>query len=541
MPLPSKKQAAAALALLALAIGLLVLLYAASAHAFHGDSDGATVILEGRSMSQGHLLLGGWAISLDSFWTIDALFCLVGTAVFGLHPGMLHAIPAVIALGVVIIGVVIACEHRRGGAAIAAGGTVVAILGLPGHGLSVFFLRGPLHVGTALWCLVAFLSLRRGRFGWGWALAVVFLAAGLLGDLQMLALGVVPVFGAGLVAMARRRQWRAGLPAASAAIAAVVVAEIVRHIAIAIGTFTIAKANPIATRSQMLRNLKHGVHEGAMLMGVGGSYYGLGGEPTALSYVHVIAILVVFAAVAGTAVSLLNGVIRGRPSVVGSPSEAAWRLDDFLLLAAIASLCAFAILAISADVQFGRYLTAGVVFGAVLAGRVVGRVVQDLDRGWFLRISAALGVAIVACFAGGFAATLRQSPPVERPIVLSAFLESHRLSTGVGAYWSAAITTVDSGGRVVVRPVVSADQQNHALQSSDLVRYDRNSSKSWYAGPFQFLVFDLSLPWGGVSWQTAVATFGQPAHAYTIDDYRVMVWSHPLVVPPSGAASGGAR
>ena len=35
---------------------------------------------------------------------------------------------------------------------------------------------------------------------------------------------------------------------------------------------------------------------------------------------------------------------------------------------------------------------------------------------------------------------------------LASFLEAHHLHEGIGDYWSAAITTVESGGKVVVRP-----------------------------------------------------------------------------------------
>src|SRR5665213_1925760 len=45
-----------------------------SSHVFAGNSDGATVVLEGQSISAGHLLLQGWGLSRDSFWSIDAMF-----------------------------------------------------------------------------------------------------------------------------------------------------------------------------------------------------------------------------------------------------------------------------------------------------------------------------------------------------------------------------------------------------------------------------------------------------------------------------------
>ncbi|MGO9559991.1 MAG: hypothetical protein ACLPQS_12135 [Acidimicrobiales bacterium] len=520
------RRAGLAVAAAAAVIGLFVLLYAISVHAFAPDSDGATVLLEGQAMAHGHLLLSGWAISLDSFWTIDALWYLVADAAFGLHADLLHAVPAAIATAVVVIGVVMAVEERRRIAAIAAAtATVVAILAFPAQALAIFLLRGPLHVGTALWCLVAFLAVRRGKFGVGFVVATLFLAAGLLGDLQMLALGVVPVFGAGVLAMCRTRQWRIGLPQATAAISSLVLAEVVRRIARALGTFSIAKANPIATLTQMLHNVKHGLHEGELMMGVGTTYYGIGADPRALSYAHFVAILVVGVAVVGTAVAAISGALRARPTVVGTSSEAAWRLDDMLLLATLAAPVAFVILAASPDPEYARYLTPGIIFGAILSGRVVGRLAEDLSWGVLGRAAAAIGLAASCCYIAGAAINLDQSAPQSSAATLGSWLEAHDLHDGIGAYWSSSIVTVESSGRVEIRPVV-------ARNGHDLVRYDRNSAAYWYTEPFNFLVFDIQAPWGDVSWQTAVTTFGPPSSAFTVaGTYRVMVWDRTLHVP----------
>lgn len=519
---PWYKRVGLAAAATVATLGLFVLLYATSVHAFAPDSDGATVLLEGQAMAHGHLLLSGWAISLDSFWTIDALWYLMADVAFGLHAVLLHAVPAAIVTVVVVIGVVMAVEQRRRATAIAAAATVVAILAFPTQALAIFLLRGPLHVSTALWCLVAFLALRRRKFGIGFVVAVLFLAAGLLGDLQMLALGVVPVFGAGVLAMGRTRDWRTGLPQVAAAISSLVLAEAIRRIARALGTFSIATANPIATFTQMVHNVKHGLHEGALMMGVGTTYFGIGADPRALSYTHSLAILVVGVAVMGTCLATVWGAVRGRPTVVGTSSEAAWRLDDMLLLAALAAPVAFVVLAASPDPEYARYLTPGIIFGAILASRVVGRVAEGLTWGALGRAAAAVGLAASCCYAAGAAINLDQSAPQSSAATLGSWLEAHDLHDGIGAYWSSSIVTVESSGRVEVRPVV-------ARNGHDLVRYDRNSAGYWYTEPFNFLVFNLQAPWGDVSWQTAVTTFGPPSRSYTVaGTYRVMVWDRTL-------------
>ena len=52
---------------------LLAWMYAVTVHANSAavNSDGATVILQGRAVASGNVLLHGWILSLDSWWTLD--------------------------------------------------------------------------------------------------------------------------------------------------------------------------------------------------------------------------------------------------------------------------------------------------------------------------------------------------------------------------------------------------------------------------------------------------------------------------------------
>ena len=64
-----------------------------------------------------------------------------------------------------------------------------------------------------------------------------------------------------------------------------------------------------------------------------------------------------------------------------------------------------------------------------------------------------------------------------------AWLEAHDLRWGIGDYWAASITTVQSSGAVIVRPVAAGN--GGALQQMTTL-----SSPSWYAGQeWQFLVY----------------------------------------------------
>ena len=506
---------------------LVAVLYAAAHHAFAGDSDGATVVLQGQSMGSGNLTLHGWALSLDSFWTIDAVVYTLVELVSGVRGMLLYLVPALIAAAVILVGVFLARDGRRGVSAVAAGVTVVVLLGLPNHELANVFLRGPLHVGTALLCLVAFAGLRSGRLGWGWVAGVLCLAAGVLGDFQTAVLGVGSVFAAGLVAALRTRAWRAGIPELSASAAALVVAALVRAVSEAVGTFSVNSSHPVASWSRIVTNLRHLPSLAANLLGVGKGQLGTGGTPAALQLVHVIGVVVVAGGLIAGIVAMVRGVIRGGTS--SQKPTAAWRLEDLLVLAVLADLVVFLALTTSDDPGFLRYLTAAVIFGTVLGARWVGRLVAAVPSSRFARRGAlAVGLIAVAALTAGFGFTLSARVPRQQSSQLDRFLEARQLDVGVGDYWSASITTVSTNGEVIVRPVI-------ATPHGRVVRYQRQSEKAWYTDqPFQFLVYNTAKRWGGVDATSASLTFGPAARTYTVGPYRVLVWSHPLSVSAKG-------
>ena len=527
-----REQLGSRLVVPAIAVGgflvLVAILYVSARHAFAGDSDGATVVLQGHAMGSGNFTLNGWALSLDSFWTVDALVYMFIELVTGVRGMLLFLVPATIAAAVVVVAALLAREGRRGIAGIAAATTVVVVLGLPSHVLANVFLRGPLHVGTALLCLCAFAGLRPGRFGWGWVTAVLCLAAGLLGDFQIAALGIGSVGTAGVVAMLRMRDWRSGVPEVSAAVAGVVLAAVVRAASEVVGTFSVNASHPRASGSQMVTNLHFLPSWGANMLGVGGGQLGNGGVPVALEAVHVISVFVVTGGIVAGTVAMVGGAIRGRASPVAA--NGTWRLDDLLVLAVFADLVIFFVLTTSDDPGFLRFLSGAVIFGTVLAGRWVGRLAASFPSELLVRRGvAAVCLAFAAAFAAAFGFTLAAPMPKQPFAQLDRFLEARHLAVGIGDYWSASIATVATAGVVTVRPVISTP-------SGRVVRYERQSAESWYTNqPFDFLVYDTARPWGGIDATTASSTFGPVARTYIVGPYRVLVWRHPLFVPGMGS------
>ena len=465
-------------------------------HTIAASSDGATVVLEGQAISHGNVALQGWSLSLDSFWTIDAAFYAAAFPLSGLSPALLHTVPALLAALVVATGVWIAVDGRRTRGAVAGTLLVLCLLVLPNPDLTYYLLQGPWHIGTTLWCLLAFLAVARGRFGLPFVAAVALLAAGMLGDLMMLALGVVPCLGAGLLAMARRRSWRGGLPLVAAAVGSIALALVVRLVTEAAGTFTLVNRNLPLKLPRVLANFGRLGHRLPALFGVGNvPIKGLTNDGGIFSALRLLLLVLVVVAVVLGAAALLRGLWRGRP--LGEAAGDPRLLDDLLVLAVVVDIVVFVWAAPSGSPAYTKYLTPGVIFGVVLAGRFLARLVDRLDSRALLGGLLAAGLLIGGTFALQLSRTVSRPVPFQPAQPLGTFLLAHGLRSGIADYPDSSIVTVETRGLVVLRPVTTSPQQL-------LRRFDRQSSASWYSGRrFNFLVYDTGRPWHDVDESTA--------------------------------------
>jgi hypothetical protein len=475
-------------------------------------------------MGSGNVLLRGWILTHDSFWTIDAFFYALAVRVGGIWPGLLNFEPALAVTIAVVVGAVVASRGHRKGAAVAGAATAVVLLAFPTNAMASFLLGGPDHVSTAVLALLAFAALRRGRVDWRWAVAVAALTIGMLGDLLMVAYGIAPILVAGVVAMLRRREWRAGVAAVTASAAAIIASEIVSWLARAMGAFQSVDGVSVATSAQILMNLRHVLSYGAGLVGF---TYGFdaGRVPIVLQDVHVVGALVIVACSLVATANLARGVVRGHRGATGPGTETErWWLDDVLIIAIFGSALTFVVLAVN-GVPGARYLVAAVVFASVLAGRIVAQAWHQLRPGRTTRTICVLGAAVSLWFAAGLGYTLAQPVAAQSASALASFLEAHHLRNGVGGYWAASITTVESKGAVTVRPVL-------ADPHGKLGRYMKQSSANWYAGQhFQFLVYETPV-YQGVDSASATRTWGPPVHTYVVGGYHVLVWSSTFSVAP---------
>jgi hypothetical protein len=137
----------------------------------------------------------------------------------------------------------------------------------------------------------------------------------------------------------------------------------------------------------------------------------------------------------------------------------------------------------------------------------------------------ALGVIAAGYLAGlGLELTAPVAPP--QAAGLTAWLESHRLSTGLSGYWESSVVTLSSGNLVAVRPVtVSGDRVIPVPWQRKTAWYDPKRSRA------DFVVLSGGIDGypGFAPRQAVLATFGEPARAYHVGRYTIWYWHRNLL------------
>src|SRR5262249_16567961 len=165
-----------------------------------------------------------------------------------------------------------------------------------------------------------------------------------------------------------------------------------------------------------------------------------------------------------------------------------------------------------------RYLLPAFIYLGILCYPLFAQVLSQRNLK-----QAILALLIVSGLTYGVMLAQSSEPPVpERPLI--AFLQHHHLTSGLGSYWTAGITTLRSHGQVRVLPVVE--------QGGRIRAFRWHASADWFTraqlSSAQFVIADSSVP--ADPFQEAVThTFGMPDLVYRLGGYTVFSWNHPII------------
>jgi hypothetical protein len=480
-------------------------------------SDTGSNALQAWDMLHGNLLLRGWMLTDISFYTTELPEYMLTELVRGLGASAAH-VAAALTYTLVVIGAAVLAKGRADGRegairALLAAGIVFAPPFGPADGT---LLSDPDHVGTQVPLLVIWLILDRARPRWPVPVVVaVLLAWAQVADPLVTYEGVLPLVVVCAVRVYRQRDRLAGhlreywyeLSLAAGAIVSTGTAALALRLIKHAGGFSVSP--PVTTFAPVDALYTHvWVTVESVLELFGADFSGK--QPGAGAFVplvHLVAVALVAWAVAralrrytdsefvvqvlavAMVVLLLAYTVSGGPNVVGGPHEIAGILP----------------------------------IGAVLAGRLLA---GPLIRGRHL---AALGVVLI-CYVGILGHSVVQQPGPDANNQLAGLLEAHNLNYGLATYWNASSVTVDSGGRVQVRPVNRTD-------NGPVFAIERDTSSSWYDPKLhdaRFLVLPnlhAGCAEGTPSqWLATVRSqFGSPVATYRGAGFVVLVWDKNLL------------
>jgi hypothetical protein len=482
------------------------------------NSDGASNALQAWAMLHGNPLLRGWQLSDVSFYTTELPEYAALEAIRGLGPDVVHLAGALTYTLLVVLAAMLAKGRATGRDGALRAALAAGIMLAPQHNGGVYvLLLSPDHAGSAVPVLLTWILLDRAPRRW-----YVPVTAGLLLTLALIADSIVVITGVlPLAAIAAVRGYQAvvrrGQPLRSAwfeillvaaTLAAIAAARLTLGLVTSRGGFVVwPVGTQLASFGQLPENLMLTV-QGILLL-FGANFLGHNvGYVTALAAVHLVGIGL---AAWGTGLALRRFASRD-PAV------------QLLVTATLASLAAYVFGRNALDLHSTREFTAVLPFGAALAGRLLARRLTDAA------MMPALGIALTAYILGlGQVMSLPPAPP--QGSQLAAWLSARHLYYGLGGYWQSNAVTLQTGGRVRIRPVLAA--------GPIVIRDNWETMPSWYDPALHqanFVVLSKSRPGKqAFPWIANVrATFGQPASISYVGRYTVLVWTRNLLTELPG-------
>jgi len=487
------------------------------------DSDGANSALQAWDLIHGHLLLHGWIFGDATYYSFELPVNGVAQAIFGLGPLAAHVASAFVYFVVVALSVALAVSGSRGPARLARAAVTVLVLAAPLLTTSTLstLIEEPDHPGTSAFMLACALLLSllpdlpqpgaaRGR--WVPPAIGVILAAGQLGDATVtyVALPAIALTGAFRL-LSGRRTWSADAAVLLAAVASLPLEIAIRALMTRLGGYQMVAppagfASPVRWPGHALvvwLNLRH------LFGAVPGPGVALGAAGAALG------LACLLAAIAG----LAKAACTWRRST---------RAEQVVVAIILVNLAVYLMSRVPLS-DGAREIAAVLPCGAVLAARAL---VPAQFTGRVAARAAVAACGLVAVFPLAVAAARPHVGPATGPAPydqehtqtapLTAWLERHKVTYGIGSYWDSSVVTLQSGGRVAIRTVDIGPKPHHRAGLHAYVRgWEMNTL--WYSPvrhDARWAIADVRH--SRYSVHTYESIFGRPQALYRVGSWIVL-------------------
>jgi hypothetical protein len=470
------------------------------------SSEGGSQALQAWDMLHGNVLLSGWSLSDVSFYTTEIPEYALIELVRGLNTWTIPLAAAISYFLQVVLAGFLAKGRATGREGWVRVLIAVGIMLAPRLGPANWLLMaGPDHVGTHVPLLLAFLVLDRVRPRWWLPIVImVMLIWGTVGDPLVLYEGAVPIAAVCLMRMYRRRgPWKAQLYdlslVAAAALSAGVARLILKVIEDSGGFYVRTPIAAFGTPNQI--SALFWTKLSRLLRVYGADFFGVIFGPTAIvALIHLIGVVLVFWA--------LGAVIRR------------FCVEDDQIVQMLAVAFVVVLVAYVLGVKSGANEIVGLLpIGAVVAGRVLG---SKVIKTGLVPVLAVVFVTF-AVFLGANATRPAQVNPNQQ---VAVWLEQHGYTYGLGGYWNASAVTVETGGKVQVRPV--------RTYQARVVTTNFQTKSTWYDPKQHYANFviwtsdhscgDICLTRYGLT-----STFGNPVRVVNVGTFQVLIYNSNLL------------
>jgi len=549
-------RAAWALGLLGVAAACAVLftLYLSQSLTSPFNSDGAANVLQAQAMLHGNPLLRGWWTSDVSFYTTELPEYALIVAIRGISPDVVHICGALTCTLTVLLAALLARSRDSVRAPdLAPGwhraGIALGIMLAPSIlGGTAVFLENPDHAGTAVPVLALLLLLDRAARRWYVVLAAgVLLALTQLADELSLVAATVPiavVCAARLlmaVRLRRRREFRYDAMLLAASLVSAVVGRLAGLAIRSLGGFDLRSIpnGLVVPLGRVPGNAR--VLWQSLLLLFGANHPGVLHTPATIAG-HLPLALMADLHLIGLALAV-TGFAAGVAALVRGRAD---RVTCVLVVAIGGTLAAGIISPLMRSLANAHEVAILLPLGAALAGRTLpplarrlassrvrqapvlqAPVLQARARSAWLRPGRLASAALVGWLALAvaelcYAAAWPADPPQGRAV--AAWLVGHHEREGLAGYWQADATTVESGGRVLVAPILG--------QAAEVRRWE--TSASWYLPSSHSATFVIAVPGqvatdGALTVAQARDRFGPPAARYPVGGEIILTYRYNLL------------
>jgi hypothetical protein len=488
------------------------------------QSDGASIALQAWQMMHGNPLLKGWYVTDVSFYTTEMPVYMLVEAFRGLRTDVVAISEAINYTLTLVCGALVAKGRATGREGIVRALLAAGIMAAPTLSAANWLLNDADHAATALWVLLALLILDRAPRRWYVPVVIgILLAWAVVGDPLIEVIGCAPLLIVGVVrswpgdvlrrtltwsAWARERWFELSL-AAAGLVSAGLGAEVTKAIGHAGGWKLVTAPHQFVQATTLPSNLAVELQDFLVLFSANffGHNVNFGIVPI---LIHLAGAVVVLAGIWVTVRRYRRGQLGGTDLIV-----------DVLIAGIVCNLGAYLLL-YSASYSQIREVAPVFAFGAALAGRVLG---PPLARN---RLEPLLAVGIICYLLTlGPAITGAALRPANQS--LTAWLESHQLTSGIGGYWQTNSVIFDSGGRITMRPVNGGKGGRPVVKLWETDTTTLNPATN--SANFLVIGTGHQAATPPVTVKGAEAKFGKPSHIYHYEGDTILVWNKNLLVP----------